>query len=628
MIRWSGRATSEPGTKGLRKVYESGVRKGNMSALKGNQETAIGGKPVYSVQEETSAVSATEIIVDNQHNRPLLLHDRRHKMTEEDLRKETLLGELVSPEREVKDRYLKGNCTNPSYDYWHPPVRQNYKTESRCKFGDKCPFRHTEGWMKMVGWFFEMLLLSAKCSRSLGRWEKHFVTGDLESRSKALSFRLAPWLNITVFLRKTSQGSINLVRHFLLVYSLDMHCMRGEFGQETFWSQTVGSWKIYTRQKSMLEDSMQRKYSRRKMVNIFKFPIVDGTVTLSGRDHGIQKSTLMRHHLVRSEDLREDLQGNPGTCKPRTKQKMTQKPVTIFGQSKGISLIVIMSDLEVSSTCRKKKRSQFHWRALMCPDELTQIWMWCKKTVLTIVGTLMWIEVCQIRGQDSRRLHYCTNQQDFCGTGSSLHNFKQLPDLIMCGQKFGPACRKQLNERKSINGLSTNPSSTMRGSWEAFISSIRMMESTRKPLKTQGRCGRYRWRRLCFASWGGRSVPTSCGKPTTRPKNTTTSKSKDMHASWRLMNSRESGSNLLHQKIMKITSQREGSIRWITVTWCASLFPCPKRWEFWMRKKQWTKICRSSKRLFWKHKKEEKNSPFCYIDGHLSSPKCGAGYPK
>ena len=40
--------------------------------------------------------------------------------------------------------YLKGTCTNPSYNYWHPPVCQNYVSDSGCKFGDKCLFRHTE----------------------------------------------------------------------------------------------------------------------------------------------------------------------------------------------------------------------------------------------------------------------------------------------------------------------------------------------------------------------------------------------------------------------------------------------------------------------------------------------------
>ena len=27
---------------------------------------------------------------------------------------------------------------------WHPPACQNYKSESGCKFGDKCMFRHEQ----------------------------------------------------------------------------------------------------------------------------------------------------------------------------------------------------------------------------------------------------------------------------------------------------------------------------------------------------------------------------------------------------------------------------------------------------------------------------------------------------
>ena len=40
--------------------------------------------------------------------------------------------------------FFKGKCTEPSCDYWHPPVCQNYKSESGCKYGDYCQFRHTE----------------------------------------------------------------------------------------------------------------------------------------------------------------------------------------------------------------------------------------------------------------------------------------------------------------------------------------------------------------------------------------------------------------------------------------------------------------------------------------------------
>ena len=40
--------------------------------------------------------------------------------------------------------YIKGKCSTPSCDYWHPPECQFYKTESGCKFWEKCLFAHTQ----------------------------------------------------------------------------------------------------------------------------------------------------------------------------------------------------------------------------------------------------------------------------------------------------------------------------------------------------------------------------------------------------------------------------------------------------------------------------------------------------
>ena len=72
-------------------------------------------------------------------------------------------------------------------------------------------------------------------------------------------FRLVHWLSITLSLRKTSQGSINLERKSHLDYSLDTLCTREKFGRVTYWLQTLRSWKRWTHQKSTLKDSMQRK---------------------------------------------------------------------------------------------------------------------------------------------------------------------------------------------------------------------------------------------------------------------------------------------------------------------------------------------------------------------------------
>ena len=46
------------------------------------------------------------------------------------------------PSRPPCRRCLRGNCTIPSCRFWHPPECHNYKTESGCKFGNKCAFMH------------------------------------------------------------------------------------------------------------------------------------------------------------------------------------------------------------------------------------------------------------------------------------------------------------------------------------------------------------------------------------------------------------------------------------------------------------------------------------------------------
>ena len=46
--------------------------------------------------------------------------------------------------------------------------------------------------------------------------------------------------------------------------------------------------------------------------------------------------------------------------------------------------------------------------------------------------------------------------------GGVSQKFKHSQDLIVCGQKFGPVCQKQLSERTSSNDQSRNRSSTKR----------------------------------------------------------------------------------------------------------------------------------------------------------------------
>ena len=40
--------------------------------------------------------------------------------------------------------YLKGTCTNPFCEKWHPPECLFYKTRSGCRFGEKCSYAHRQ----------------------------------------------------------------------------------------------------------------------------------------------------------------------------------------------------------------------------------------------------------------------------------------------------------------------------------------------------------------------------------------------------------------------------------------------------------------------------------------------------
>ena len=83
------------------------------------------------------------------------------------------------------------------------------------------------------------------------------------------------------------------------------------------WSQTLRNWRTWTRQESILEASMQKKYGRHK----------GGKFFLHSQEHMPQQNcqeettkfrepTLGRKQPVRSEDLRGELQGEPDGLQP------------------------------------------------------------------------------------------------------------------------------------------------------------------------------------------------------------------------------------------------------------------------------------------------------------------------
>ena len=128
-----------------------------------------------------------------------------------------------------------------------------------------------------------------------------------------------------------------------------------------------------------------------------------------------------------------------------------------------------MLNLDFKTTCGKNKHFQFHWIAFMWPGLLTKIWMCCKKPVLTIIGN---VDVDRSLSDSWTRLTNCKQKnffQDICVPGSAVRRSKQLPDLIICGLKFGPPCPKQRRRRKRKNGQWRSQSSITLEDWEAFF---------------------------------------------------------------------------------------------------------------------------------------------------------------
>ena len=122
-------------------------QKGRMSAWVGEWENVNSGKQMDSAREETRAVPATGVIVDSKHNRPLLLQRRRHRLTIENARKVLAPRETSFwKERSESVQKLPQKKLHKSVVVIIDilPFVKNYKSDSGCKFGDTCLFRHTE----------------------------------------------------------------------------------------------------------------------------------------------------------------------------------------------------------------------------------------------------------------------------------------------------------------------------------------------------------------------------------------------------------------------------------------------------------------------------------------------------
>ena len=100
-----------------------------------------------NVAKETHAVSimtklplTTVAVIKDQKDDRFLPHPtrRQSRLTGEKSNKE----ENSDKRSQILCRYKK--CKNPSCKFWHLPVRQNYKSEKGCAYGDRRHFRRVE----------------------------------------------------------------------------------------------------------------------------------------------------------------------------------------------------------------------------------------------------------------------------------------------------------------------------------------------------------------------------------------------------------------------------------------------------------------------------------------------------
>ena len=265
---------------------------------------------------------------------------------------------------------------------------------------------------------------------------------------------------------------------------------------------------------------------------------------------------------------------------------------------------------------------------ILSPMVRTQTWTWWEKAVLTIFGTSMRIDICQIHGQDSRSLHYCRGLQSRLHPSGVLLVWESSKMIYVVREAayknssnfqtwlFVARHVKSIPEKgKSNNGPSKNQSPTMLGNWEASIYRSRWCRVQRNPSGTQGR----RWIISMEAAMPCKLRTKNASQQVAghRRRKQRNQQNVEAHES-----TRKRVESTLPKDQEDPIAEREDSIRWVTTIWCTSLFLCLKRWKFRMRKQHWTRNGKSSKRFqhgrwtkvksnrrsFWKHKKSKEQS--------------------
>ena len=224
-------------------------------------------------------------------------------------------------------------------------------------------------------------------------------------------------------------------------YSTDKDWSRKEFGKETSSSQTLRSWKSWTRQTSVLEGLNAKERIMMKNVEHFYFPIRrwnSKTVCLE-ETMGSENPFLRRDQPVRSEDLREDLQGNSEKSQPvdETKDDAEVRNDLLVNWRR----FHLSSSRRIWSSTRRVERkmsniTEVYWRDQDNEHTFRRVakkssWRLlerkCGSKLVRLMDRIH--EVCTIVWKTSKMIFLDDSQK-----------FKQLPDLMICDLTYGPTC--------------------------------------------------------------------------------------------------------------------------------------------------------------------------------------------
>ena len=218
------------------------------------------------------------------------------------------------------------------------------------------------------------------------RTGKHLLNCALGNHFVGPQFFSDRRLRVIRFLPKTSQDSTSLVRKFCQESSKDMYCMRCAFGNATSLSQTLGSWKFWTRQKFMLEDSMRRSSSNRKMVKISYSRSQVEHLSCLEEIRFSEDPSQFRIILARDEQHKDVLQGESDGSPPLNTLTDDGEPRNDFWTNAGNYIYRHLSDCSGLDLLKcDDAHALAGRREAKSPPAMTRVW-----SSRTIAGMLPW----------------------------------------------------------------------------------------------------------------------------------------------------------------------------------------------------------------------------------------------